>query len=86
MISLKQNLKQSKVYKSKSNFGHYLAGLWPGDGNFSIKNKAYPKPTLQITFHKNQLPLAERLLSVLESMGKSKIGSIFKHKSRLAII
>ena len=75
----------SKVYKNKSNFGHYLAGLWEGDGNVSIKNKTYPKPTLQITFHKSQLPLAEKLLSVLESYCNAKVGSIFKHKSRQAI-
>lgn len=37
--------------------GHYLAGLWEGDGNINIKDKNYPKPTIHISISSKSLVL-----------------------------
>jgi hypothetical protein len=70
-----------KVYNNKNNLGHYLAGLWHGDGNIK---KGYPKPTLHITFNITQLPYVKKLHKVLTNLCGAKAGSILKHGSRNA--
>jgi hypothetical protein len=64
-------------------FGPYLAGLFEGDGHVAIKDKrfAHPKPTFHITFHKKDLPLAEKLHRLIcVHAGESAVGSVFIHK------
>ena len=46
--------KKHSIYKDKTIFGAYLAGLWEGDECVLVKSKEHLKPTINITFHKNQ--------------------------------
>lgn len=50
------------------NFGHYLAGLWEGDGHSGTN----PRPYIAITFHSKQYPLC-RICQQL-------IGGTIRHK------
>ena len=72
-------------YKEPNQLGHYLAGLWEGDGNIAVKNPKYPKPTVVITFHKSQAPLAEALRNTISKMCDDLNScSLFFHSSRNA--
>lgn len=72
------------IYKNRLIFGAYLAGLWEGDGSVLIKSKQHLKPTINITFHKNQGLFAEKLLQILSDQCEQKAGSIHYHKTRQA--
>ena len=63
--------------------GSYLAGLFEGDGHIAIKDKRLknPKPTFHITFHKKDLPLAEKLHDLIRLRANCKVGSVYVHKS-----
>jgi hypothetical protein len=53
-----------------NSFGSYLAGLFEGDGHIWIPSKILMKkhnPRFCITFHKNDLPLAEIILKKIGS-------------------
>lgn len=75
----------NKDYNMKDDqyLGPYLAGLFEGDGHVAIKDKSlkHPKPTFHITFHKKDLPLAQKLYDLIACRaGSGKVGSIFVHK------
>ena len=72
------------IYKNKFILGSYLAGLWEGDGSILMKPQQNFKPTINITFHKNQGVFAEKLLQTFSSQCKEKVGSIHYHKTRQA--
>lgn len=72
-ISLKQ---KTHVYHDTTMLGHYLAGLWEGDGNINIKDKNYPKPTIHITLHKQQEPYVKKLLALLSHLCEDPVGSV----------
>ena len=85
MLQKYKNRKQKHaIYKNREIFGAYLAGLWEGDGSVLIKPKQHLKPTISITFHKNQGFFAEKLLQILTNQSKEKVGSIYYHKTRQA--
>lgn len=65
-----------------SKFGPYLAGLWEGDGSIKLPKKGH-KPSIHITLHITQSPLAKKLLSVIEkhSKGHTKVGSVTLRKT-----
>lgn len=72
-----KNLKQkTHIYHDTTMLGHYLAGLWEGDGNINIKDKNYPKPTIHITLHRQQAPCAKKLLSLLSRLCSDSVGSV----------
>ena len=73
----KSNLKQKiHIYNDTTMLGHYLAGLWEGDGNVNIKDKNYPKPTIHITLHRQQGPCAKQLLALLSRLCNDPVGSV----------
>jgi hypothetical protein len=51
----------SAIYKNDTDFGHYLAGLFEGDGHIIIPNTG-AKPSFHITFSIKNLILAQKLL------------------------
>lgn len=72
------------VYKDLELFGSYLAGLWEGDGNIRLAF-GNAKPSISITFHKCDAPLAEKLLLHISSKcNKAKVGAVYYHKKRHA--
>lgn len=72
-------------YKSKQQLGCYLAGLWEGDGNIAVKSAKYPKPTVNITFHSHQVPVAVALRDLISKQsGDQGSCSIFHHPYRNA--
>lgn len=76
--------KKHSIYKDREIFGPYLAGLWEGDGSILVKSKEHLKPTINISFHKNQGFFAEKLLQILTDQCKEKVGSVYYHKTRQA--
>ena len=71
------------VYKNVNFLGSYLAGLWEGDG--SVKMIKNAKPTISISFHKNEAPVAEKLLAIITNKCNNiRAGSVHYHKKRLA--
>ena len=57
--------------------GHYLAGVWEGDGNTNIKDKSSPKTTMHITMDKRQAPYAKKLLALLRRLcNNDPVGSV----------
>lgn len=57
-----------KGLDSKFDLGSYLAGLFEGDGHIWIPNTSSKKkhnPRFCITFHKKDLPLAEKVLGII---------------------
>ena len=72
------------IYKNKLILGSYLAGLWEGDGCVLMKQQQHFKPTINITFHKNQGVFAEKLLQTFSIQCKEKVGSVHYHKTRQA--
>nr|ATP01454.1 hypothetical protein [Ulva flexuosa] len=65
--------KKHSIYKDKAIFGAYLAGLWEGDGSVLVKSKEHLKPTINITFHKNQSVFAEKLLQIRSDQCEEKV-------------
>lgn len=74
----KKNCSYCKKEPRNNQFGSYLAGLFEGDGHIwipGINLKKKHNPRFCISFHKNDLPLAEAI--------KNKIGSGFiRNKSK----
>lgn len=54
------------TYKDKTNFANYLAGLFEGDGHIIFPNTG-TNPRFHITFALSNLPLAKKLLYVINS-------------------
>jgi LAGLIDADG endonuclease len=74
MVSTKQ---KAHVYNDDRLFGHYLAGLWEGDGNINIKDKFSPKPSVHITMHKQQAFYVKKLLCILRRRcNNDPVGSV----------
>lgn len=72
-----QSNQKTHIYNDSLLLGHYLAGLWEGDGNINVKDKSSPKPTFHITFHKQQAPVAQKLLFVLRRIcNQDPVGSV----------
>lgn len=70
-------LKTLTHFNNLNAFGHYLAGLWEGDGHIGLKNKLYPKPSLHITMSKMQKPFLEKILKYLtDACHGSSVGSV----------
>lgn len=69
--------KQKKhVYHDLNLLGHYLAGVWEGDGHIK-KNKSSGKTSLHLTMHKQQEPYVKKLLNLLRRLNKNDtIGSV----------
>ena len=71
------------IYKNEQILGTYLAGLWEGDGSVSIRKGR--KPSIQITFHRKEAPLAEKLLAIITNKcNNAKVGCIYYQQKRLA--
>ena len=78
MIGSPDKKKNLNFEESTSDFNHYLAGLWEGDGHLWIplkerapSGKIY-HPHFAITFHEKELNLVQNL--------KLKIGGTIRHK------
>jgi hypothetical protein len=57
--------------------------LWEGDGHISIRKGI--KPSIGITFHRKDAPLAQKLLGIItDKCNNAKIGSIYYQQKRLA--
>ena len=59
--------KKNHVYHDITMLGHYLAGVWEGDGHIK-KNKNSGKTTIHITMHKQQEVYAKQLLRLLNRL------------------
>ena len=60
MYKLTFKSKNNHIYHDSTMLGHYLAGVWEGDGH-TKKNKSSGKTTVHITMHKQQKVYAEKL-------------------------
>lgn len=61
-----------QYYKNEKQFGYYIAGLWE-TGIVAVKQNAkHPKPTVIITFHKQQAPVAETLSDRISKLSKDQ--------------
>lgn len=80
--------KKAHVYNDSVLLGHYLAGLWEGDGNINVKDKSFPKPTFHITLHKQQVPLIQKLILVLRRLcNNDPVGSIdIRHDNNSCVL
>lgn len=63
------------IYSNKQILGSYFAGLWEGDGHITIAKNG-GKPAFHINFNIKELPLAKKLLNVIDHQCNSKSGSI----------
>lgn len=71
------------IYKNDDDiFGAYIAGLWEGDGCVMARPNA--KPVINITFHRKDAPLVEKLLLIITEKCGQNTGSIYYHKTRQA--
>lgn len=75
MLITSKRLKKH-IYHDTNMLGHYLAGLWEGDGNTNIKDKNSPKTTLHITVHRQQAPFIKKLLNLLRRLCDDPVGSM----------
>lgn len=57
----------SNTYKStqKDNFGHYIAGLWEGDGHIWIPKTSKYSPHFCITLHEKEYPIVFKQKQIL---------------------
>jgi hypothetical protein len=67
MYKLELKSKIGHVYHDPTMLGHYLAGVWEGDGH-TKKNFSSGKTTLHITMHKQQKVYVEKLLGLLSGL------------------
>lgn len=74
-----KSILKSKIdhtYHDSTMLGHYLAGVWEGDGH-TKKNKSSGKTTVHITMHKQQKVYAEKLLGLLRRLCENDpVGSV----------
>ena len=76
MYKLTLKSKSSCFYHDSTMLGHYLAGVWEGDGH-TKKNKSSGKTTVHITMHKQQKVYAEKLLGLLSRKSKDILRNYF---------
>jgi LAGLIDADG endonuclease len=69
------------TYKNQQNLGSYLAGLWEGDGHVVMPKTGY-RPSFHITFHINELPLAEKLLQIIKNESKDLKAASIRYKTK----
>lgn len=79
--------KTGHVYHDSTMLGHYLAGVWEGDGH-TKKNKNSGKTTVHITMHKQQKVYVEKLLSLLSRLcDNDPVGSVhLRHDNNSCVL
>jgi hypothetical protein len=87
MYKLELKSKIGHVYHDPTMLGHYLAGVWEGDGH-TKKNKSSGKTTLHITMHKQQKVYVEKLLGLLSGLcDKDPVGSVhLRHDNNSCVL
>ena len=58
------NVKKFMINQEQG-WDNYIAGLWEGDGHIVVKNEKTTNFTFAITFHKNNIQLAEKIQSII---------------------
>lgn len=64
-IVTSNSVSNTQKYTQKDNFGHYIAGLWEGDGHIWISKTSKSSPHFCITFHEKEYPIVFKQKEIL---------------------